>query len=99
MTYTKQAGGGVIRSDGAAIPEDPRNADWQKYLAWVSDGNEATDGPPPPNPRIAEIKQALSDLAGQKIDALTAAVLKGDKAALQALEDRAAALRTELASL
>ena len=49
--------------------------------------------------RIVEINQALSDIARQKIDALTVAVLTGDKTSLQTLETQAAALRAELATL
>jgi hypothetical protein len=29
----------VMRSDGASIPKDPSNADWQAYLAWLAQGN------------------------------------------------------------
>ena len=31
----------ILRSDDAWIPTDPANPDYQAYLAWVEEGNEA----------------------------------------------------------
>lgn len=35
MTYTLTSGSLVLRSDGATIPADLRNADYQQYLIWA----------------------------------------------------------------
>ena len=41
----------IVRlSDGAAIPADPNNADWQRYLAWQAAGGVPTPAPAVPNP-------------------------------------------------
>ena len=39
--------GGVARSDGAIIPPDPSNADWQAYQAWLATGNTPTPAAAP----------------------------------------------------
>lgn len=99
MKYTKHPSGGVVRDDGALIPNDERNSDWAVYQAWVAAGNSAANAPAAPNPRIAEIKQALSAIDDKKVRALTDSVLSGDKTRLQALETQSASLRAELATL
>jgi hypothetical protein len=38
----------VVRdADGAFIPFDPDNVDYQAYLAWLEEGNEPTPCTPP----------------------------------------------------
>lgn len=51
-------------SDGAFIPNDPRNGDWREYEAWAVNGNvaEAADPLPPAKDELAEIKQRLEAL-------------------------------------
>ena len=40
MAYTLTRGASVHRDeDGAVIPADPNNSDWQAYQAWLSAGN------------------------------------------------------------
>ena len=39
--YKLLSGNFVLRiEDGASIPFDPANTDYQAYLAWVAQGNE-----------------------------------------------------------
>lgn len=39
-------------SDGAVIPDDPDNADWRAYQAWLEEENEPEDPAPLPSARI-----------------------------------------------
>lgn len=61
--YKLSAYGGFIRiSDGACIPADPANTDYQAVLAWIERGNTPQPVPEPPSPtplqEIAAIEAA-----------------------------------------
>lgn len=45
--YQFTSGSNVLRSDGANIPPDIKNADWQAYLAWRAAGNTPDPSPAP----------------------------------------------------
>jgi hypothetical protein len=94
----------IIRlSDSAAIPIDLRNADYAKYLVWVSEGNTPDPEPQGPNPRIAEIENRLDVLDRKTVRVLRSKALGRDKPAdlvkLAEWEDEADALRAELSGL
>lgn len=38
--YMGQQNTVILRSDGACIPPDESNTDYQAYLKWLSEGNE-----------------------------------------------------------
>ena len=51
MTYQLTTSTTIIRlSDGAQIPNDPRNIDYKDYLKWVNEGNTPLPAPAPPPP-------------------------------------------------
>ena len=66
MTYTLQMppSTGVVRDeDGAFIPDEPCNADWRTYQAWLAAGNAATPASaPPPAPIAVQMWQAKAAL-------------------------------------
>ena len=50
MTYTLTAQPDIIirDEDGAFIPTDPDNVDYQAFLKWVDEGNAPAPYAPPP---------------------------------------------------
>ena len=55
MTYTLTAQPNIIvrDEDGAFVPTDPDNIDYQAFTQWVKEGNEPTPYTPPPAPKNA----------------------------------------------
>ena len=47
--------------DGAFIPAEPSNADYQKYLAWVAGGNTPDPVDPPTQAELDAIAQAQAN--------------------------------------
>lgn len=55
--YRLTLGVEVVRTaDGAILSPDETNPDWQRYLAWLADGN--TPDPPAPAPPVAMVANA-----------------------------------------
>jgi hypothetical protein len=62
--------------DGAFIPFDPDNRDYQDYLAWLDEGNApnpppANPTPPmeePPPPDISEVHAQVQDIDARLTD-------------------------------
>ena len=76
MNFQLTDGSSVIRlDDGATIPDDPRNADWQAYQAWLAAGNMPLAAlPAPPAPKIPPTpRQWLERLAPATQTAITKA--------------------------
>jgi hypothetical protein len=66
--YAKTSDAIITRlDDGAQIPADPVNADYQAYLAWVDAGNtpqepEPTEPPPVQSVTMRQAQRALYDV-------------------------------------
>ena len=74
MTYQLTQFDGICRiTDGASIPPDPANTDYQAYLAWLADGNTplpAPEPPAPPAPLTPAEKLAAAGLTVEELKAL-----------------------------
>lgn len=70
MDYQLTANDTIVRlADGAFIPPDPGNTDYQAYLSWLEKGNEPL---PAPEPEPAPVLTPAEKLAasGLTVDEL-----------------------------
>lgn len=67
--YKLTQGTNVLRSDGVSIPKDERNTDYQRYLAWLAEGNtpESADPVAPVVPVSVTMRQARLALLQQEL--------------------------------
>jgi hypothetical protein len=99
MTYTATPLGGVVRdSDGAFIPQDPKNTDWIAYLAWASLGNTATVpqvSPAALQASLVSTVQGLMDTKAQAYgyDNITTAVTYADEPTVPKFQSEGQAFR------
>jgi hypothetical protein len=73
MTYQLTASDCILRTtDGAFIPPDPANTDYQAYLEWLEAGNTPEPAPEPePVPELTPAeKLAASGLTVEELKAL-----------------------------
>lgn len=88
----------VMREDGACIPMDERNSDYQAFLDWEAAGGVAND---PPQPTVGElILRAVAEIRIQRqpiievLDGLQASSLtKGEATRAQVIETAKQGLR------
>lgn len=85
----KLNGAGVVRlADGANIPADPLNADYQRYLADIEKGADVQEADPEPTPEPSRDERLLEAVEQAKSAVSTGSVFtKAQVATLSACFD------------
>src|SRR5271169_3063131 len=96
--YQLTAGAGVVReSDGAAIPADARNADWQAYQAWFVGGGTPDPAPTPSAAQQAQTKYNAAIAAGVALTSTGSSALNGSYAIDTASQQKIASVALYIA--
>ena len=78
MAAYRLANGGVIReADGAFIPSDPLNSDWQIYQVWLAQGRTPDPAPAVTPAQIAATAFNAALAAGLTVNWTTSTALNG----------------------
>lgn len=96
--YTRYSAYIFRQSDGACIPINEENTDYQEYSAWLADGGIPDDPPVPTHTELVEQAKAATRIQRQPIitvlDGLqSTALTKGDTAKALAIETAKQGLR------
>lgn len=90
MPYRLTSGASVLRDDGASIPNDPLNTDWQVYQAWLDAGNSPL---PAPVPTLADNIAAARKKIDADVDRVYADVIGDRTTEYQTANDDAKAFK------
>lgn len=72
MSYQLSSTGVIRLSDGANIPNDPCNRDWQAYCSWCKQGNVPLVVPAEPSPTLQQRRWLQYPSVQDQLDALYA---------------------------